>query len=142
MNPDAAERWLEGVAGRTLETDAAHGTALRARVWTAMLANLPADATGAWLLYEEHGTCRTVALSGERVVGRGEEATLRIDCRWLSRRQFTLRQRAEGFEIEHAGGRNATHVNDEVVASRRLVSGDVIRVADAAFLFVYIDPSA
>lgn len=136
MNPDHSECWVDGAAGREIaDFDAFRRASVRARLWSALLIHLPADATGAWLLFEEQGIGRAVRLEAETIVGRGEEAGLRPECRWLSRRHFRLFRNGD-WHLEDLGGRNPVRLNDQPVpAPHRLVSGDVIQVADFPMLF-------
>jgi hypothetical protein len=136
MNADGSELWLRSMVGRTVDAPpAVQIAAQRARLWARLMAHMPADAAGAWLLFEEQGKGRAEPLAGDTVVGRGEDAQLRPDCRWLSRRHFRL-VRDQVWRVEDLGGRNHLFVNEErVAASRPLVSGDLLRIADFHFLF-------
>ena len=106
------------------------------RLWADLTPHLPPRATGAWLLWREPEHVSVVAMDGRKTIGRGDDADVRVDCRWLSRRHFTIRPAAGEFEIEDLGGKNSVHVNAETVHTRSLISGDVIRVGDMEFLFV------
>lgn len=139
MKPSFLEHWLAGLAGRRLDdTTLGEGLTVRVRLWAELFPHLPADATGAWLVYKLGDEVQTVPVSGPVTVGRGAEATLRIDCPWLSRVHFKLLPDATGWEIEDAGGKNPLHLNGHPVPRSPLKSGDAIRVGDLDLLFVVV----
>jgi hypothetical protein len=143
MSDTTFDRWLAGLADRKIEeTRIPDELGTRVLLWADLSPHLPPDATGAWLLYREGGQVRAAAIGSGKVVGRGQDADLRVDCRWLSRRHFVIRATAEGFELEDLGGKNQLLVNGQPVLSKRLVGGDTIRVGDMDFLFVVLPVSA
>jgi class 3 adenylate cyclase len=76
---------------------------------------------------------RRIAVDTQLVVGR-VDADVTIDDPLISRRHAVIRPVDGALEIEDLGSLNGTWVNGERVdGARRLGSGDVIRVGDAAF---------
>lgn len=72
------------------------------------------------------------------VVGRGDEAELRIDEPLVSREHARIERREAGFRVVDLGSTNLTRVNGDVVRQRFLASGDEIRFARARCTFVEV----
>lgn len=73
---------------------------------------------------------------GDLVIGRGEDATLRVEARGISRRHATLRVDDHGTELSDLGSANGTYVNDRrVEAPLRLKEGDLVRMATLVLRF-------
>ena len=70
------------------------------------------------------------------VVGRGEEADLRIDEPLVSREHARIERREAGFRVVDLGSTNLTRVNGDVVRQRFLSSGDELRFARARCVFL------
>jgi pSer/pThr/pTyr-binding forkhead associated (FHA) protein len=79
---------------------------------------------------------RTCPLDGELTIGRGEENTLVIGSDQASRRHATIRPDAGGHLLSDLGSTNGTFVNSKAVKERRLVHGDVIRIASTVLKYV------
>lgn len=76
--------------------------------------------------------------SGEAVIGRDDEAPLRIDDRTASHRHAKLLFDEETVSIIDLESRNGTRVNGERLApgtARLLAAGDVITLADATLVY-------
>ena len=63
------------------------------------------------------------------VVGREEQADIRLDEPLVSRSHARIERRGEGFWVIDLSSTNRTRVNDEVVAQRQLEDGDEVRFA-------------
>lgn len=139
MSAAPLERWLTGLRDRKIEdTDVSDEFCTRVRLWAELTPHLPADQAGAWLLYKEAEVVRAVLLDREQSVGRGTEADVVVNCRWMSRRHFVIRPVPEGFELECLDGKNALLLNRCEVRRQALRSGDVITVADQHYLFAIV----
>jgi len=79
---------------------------------------------------------RSCPLDGQVTVGRGEENTLAITSDQASRRHASIRPDGGGHLLEDLGSTNGTFVNSRQVKERRLVHGDVIRVASTVLKYV------
>jgi pSer/pThr/pTyr-binding forkhead associated (FHA) protein len=75
------------------------------------------------------------------VVGREEQADIRLDEPLVSRSHARIERRGDGFWVIDLSSTNRTRVNDEVVAQRQLRDGDEVRFARAVCRFV-LGPSA
>jgi pSer/pThr/pTyr-binding forkhead associated (FHA) protein len=75
-------------------------------------------------------------LDREVTIGRGEENTLVVSSDQASRRHAAIRPESGGHQLEDLGSTNGTFVNSKQVKSRRLVHGDVIRVASTVLKYV------
>src|SRR3954470_16719757 len=72
------------------------------------------------------------------VVGRGVDATYRIDAPLLSRRHFEIRYDGErGLEVADLKSANGTYVNGRLTQLGGLRPGDVIRAGDVAIKIEY-----
>jgi pSer/pThr/pTyr-binding forkhead associated (FHA) protein len=74
-------------------------------------------------------------LEREVTIGRGEENTLVVDSDQASRRHASIRPEAGGHLLADLGSTNGTFVNSKAVKERRLVDGDVIRVASTVLKY-------
>ncbi len=79
----------------------------------------------------------------EIVIGRGRDATARIDDPGMSRRHARLFRKPDGFYIEDLGSTNGTFVEGEQVAyARQLKDGDRIQVGRNSLLQVALQDEA
>jgi len=62
------------------------------------------------------------------VIGRGENATVRIDDRWLSRRHCEFESLDGTLVIRDLGSKHGTFVNDVQIDQFHLNPGDVISI--------------
>ncbi len=73
---------------------------------------------------------------GEVVVGRGEEAGIRLSSGTASRRHARIHIHGDQATLEDLGSHNGTRVNGERLSGRcPLAAGDVIAIAGATLLF-------
>lgn len=73
---------------------------------------------------------------GELVLGRGDEADVRIEGRGVSRRHAALKVGAQGVVLFDLGSANRSYVNDAPVADAvTLKDGDLIQLASVVFRF-------
>jgi len=75
-------------------------------------------------------------LDAEVTIGRGEENTLVITSDQASRRHASIRPEGGGHQLDDLGSTNGTFVNSKQVTTRRLVHGDVIRVASTVLKYL------
>ncbi len=72
--------------------------------------------------------------AGKIIVGRSEEAQVRIGSADVSREHCTLRPTAEGVLVEDHGSRNGTLINDERITSQTLLTpGSILTVGPMRF---------
>ena len=69
------------------------------------------------------------------VVGRDEDADIRVDEPLVSRSHARLEHRPEGYFVVDLGSTNLTRVNGEAVGERLLRDGDEVRFARATCVF-------
>jgi pSer/pThr/pTyr-binding forkhead associated (FHA) protein len=69
------------------------------------------------------------------VVGRDEDADVRVDEPLVSRHHARLEPRDAGWTVVDLGSTNHTRVNGEVVTQRALDHGDEVRFARAVCRF-------
>ena len=62
------------------------------------------------------------------VIGRSDDATVRIDDRWLSRRHCEFESLDGTIVIRDLGSKHGTFVNDEPIDQLHLNPGDVISI--------------
>ena len=74
--------------------------------------------------------------SGVMVVGRDEQADIRIDEPLVSRFHARIERRGEGIFLIDLGSTNLTRVNGEIVSLQALEPGDELRFARARCRFV------
>lgn len=79
---------------------------------------------------------RSYPLDAEVTVGRGEENTMVVSSDQASRRHASIRPDAGGHLLTDLGSTNGTFVNSKAVKERRLVHGDVIRVASTVLKYL------
>jgi hypothetical protein len=72
-------------------------------------------------------------------IGRGEDSTIFIDHKSVSRRHCVFHKQGETFKVEDSGSRNGTFVNDEPVEARVLSHGDRIMAGNSSFVFLLQD---
>jgi pSer/pThr/pTyr-binding forkhead associated (FHA) protein len=75
-------------------------------------------------------------LDREVTIGRGEENTLVLTSDQASRRHAALRPEATGHLLVDLESTNGTFVNSHAVRERRLVHGDVIRIASTVLKYL------
>ena len=75
-------------------------------------------------------------LDVEVTIGRGDENTLVVSSDQASRRHAAIRPDGSGHQLEDLGSTNGTFVNSKQVTHRRLVDGDVIRVASTVLKYM------
>jgi hypothetical protein len=91
-------------------------------------------ATRYWLIVD--GTDRRVALEpGINVVGRGQDADLRLADTGVSRRHIEIRFDGQSAVLHDLGSTNGTIVNGHRVQSWQLADGDVIRVGHSVLVY-------
>jgi pSer/pThr/pTyr-binding forkhead associated (FHA) protein len=74
--------------------------------------------------------------AGENVIGRAENASIRLDAAGVSRRHARIVVSAGGVTIEDLDSKNGTTVRGErVTAPRALVDGDDVSVGSVRLLF-------
>ncbi|MEO0323730.1 MAG: GGDEF domain-containing protein [Myxococcota bacterium] len=75
------------------------------------------------------------AMDDDVVIGRGRDATLRVDDRGLSRRHVRIRRQEERFWIEDLGSTNGTFLNgDRVLMPSPLSDGDRVQAGKNTLL--------
>ena len=73
---------------------------------------------------------------GELLMGRGEEADLKVDGHGISRRHAALQVGPQGVVLVDLGSANCSYVNDQrVVDPVHLRDGDLVRLANVVFRF-------
>lgn len=76
------------------------------------------------------------ALDGEvLVVGREDDADIRIDEPLVSRAHARLERRGDGWVVQDLGSTNLTRVNGEPVGEQPLSDGDEVRFGRATCLY-------
>jgi hypothetical protein len=91
-------------------------------------------ATRYWLIVD--GTDRRVALEpGINVVGRGQDADLRLADTGVSRRHIEIRFDGQSAVLHDLGSTNGTIINGHRVQSWQLADGDVIRVGHSVLVY-------
>lgn len=87
-----------------------------------------------WLLVD--GTDRRIALGlGANVVGRGQDADLRLADTGVSRRHVEIRFDGQTATLHDLGSTNGTIVNGHRVQSWQLSDGDVIRIGHSVVVY-------
>ena len=73
---------------------------------------------------------------GELLLGRGEEADLKVDGHGISRRHAALQVGPQGVVLVDLGSANCSYVNDQRVTDPVLLrDGDLVRLANVVFRF-------
>jgi hypothetical protein len=94
----------------------------------------PAAQMRHWLLVD--GSDRRVALqAGNNVVGRGQDADLRLADTGVSRRHIEIRFDGQTAALHDLGSTNGTIVNGHRVQSWQLADGDVIRIGHSVLVY-------
>jgi hypothetical protein len=94
----------------------------------------PAVRSRHWLVVD--GSDRQVALqSGVNVVGRGQDADLRLADTGVSRRHVEVRLDGQTATLHDLGSTNGTIVNGHRVQSWQLADGDVIRIGHSVLVY-------
>jgi pSer/pThr/pTyr-binding forkhead associated (FHA) protein len=70
-------------------------------------------------------------------LGRGQNVTLRIDDRWLSRRHCRLQQSGDAIVVCDLDSRHGTYVNGKSVSECKLLPGDELCVGLTHFVAEY-----
>ena len=70
------------------------------------------------------------------VVGRDEEADIRVDEPLVSRNHARVERRGDGVFVLDLGSTNMTRVNGEVVGEKELRHGDEVRFGRARCVFL------
>ena len=77
------------------------------------------------------GAGQLFALKAETVIGRGEQADVRIMDARASRRHAVIARLAQGYQISDAGSTNGTFVNEQLLtAPAWLKEGDIISIGE------------
>lgn len=95
--------------------------------------------TGPPLLIWERSDGSTVEFpltASVMVVGRDDDADIRVDEPLVSRAHARIERRGDAYFVLDLGSTNLTRVNGEVVAERVLHDGDELRFARACCRFV------
>jgi DNA-binding NtrC family response regulator len=88
------------------------------------------------VIHGEASTSFALPPSGTVLVGRSDEAHLRIEDHGVSRRHATLTVDQGEARVADLGSHNGVWVNDErIVASRLLLSGDSITIGGATLVY-------
>jgi hypothetical protein len=75
-------------------------------------------------------------LDGEVVLGRGEEAEIRLEDPFASSRHARIYEQGGILVIEDLGSTNGTYLNEELLETLRpLHPGDRVRIGDSEFAF-------
>jgi hypothetical protein len=87
-----------------------------------------------WLIVD--GSDRRVALqAGNNVIGRGQDADLRLADTGVSRRHVEVRFDGQNATLHDLGSTNGTIVNGHRVQSWQLADGDVIRIGHSVLVY-------
>lgn len=71
------------------------------------------------------------------VIGRGDDAGIRIQDGSVSRRHVQVEPTSGGYQVSDLGSTNGTFVNDQLVSeARTLLDGDYVRVGNCLFRFL------
>ena len=82
------------------------------------------------------GAPRTFKLvQDELIIGRADDATIRMPSARLSRHHARLKRRGEEYSIRDDESRNGIFLNGVKVHSAVLRDGDIIQVADCVFAY-------
>ena len=79
---------------------------------------------------------------GATIIGRAQDAAIRIDAGGVSRRHARIVVTGEAAHVEDLGSKNGTHVDGEPVTGTRLLrDGDEIRVGPVTLTFRVAPPT-
>jgi hypothetical protein len=140
---------------RSARRDLRYGDAAPASDRGAHDAPIPADATGLYsasaiggadvahrspqLVVERapgHEPGMIYDIDGDLVLGRGEQAEIRLEDPFASSRHARLFEQGNIVVIEDLGSTNGTYLNEEVLQTPRpLHPGDRVRIGDSEFTF-------
>jgi pSer/pThr/pTyr-binding forkhead associated (FHA) protein len=70
-------------------------------------------------------------------LGRGDDANIRIDDRWLSRHHCRLDVVDGQLHVQDLGSRHGTYVNGQSVCDCKLLPGDELRIGLSHFVAQY-----
>jgi pSer/pThr/pTyr-binding forkhead associated (FHA) protein len=70
-------------------------------------------------------------------IGRGDDASVRIDDRWLSRRHCRLILEDGVLKVRDLGSRHGTFVNGQSVSECKLLPGDELSIGLSHFVTDY-----
>jgi pSer/pThr/pTyr-binding forkhead associated (FHA) protein len=98
--------------------------------------------SGARLVWQRADGARVEFPLGDEplLVGRGEEADIRVDEPLVSRLHARVEPRPEGYALVDLGSTNYTRVNGERVTEQLLRHGDEVRFARARCEYLEISP--
>ncbi len=75
-------------------------------------------------------------LDGDIVLGRGDQAEIRLEDPFASARHARVREQGNIVVVEDLGSTNGTYLNEELLQSPRpLYPGDRVRIGDSEFSF-------
>ena len=105
----------------------------------ATLGSAPLSARAPRLVVERapgHEAGMIYDLDGDLVLGRGDEAEIRLEDPFASSRHALVYEQAGSVVIEDLGSTNGTYLNEELLETPRpLHSGDRVRIGDSEFEF-------
>jgi hypothetical protein len=73
---------------------------------------------------------------GDRVIGRGEDADIRIDDPLVSQEHARITRRADSYYLVDLGSRNGTLLNGERVREARMRTKDRVKIATTTVIFL------
>ncbi len=75
-------------------------------------------------------------LDGDLVLGRGDEAEIRLEDPFASARHARIYEQGNSVVVEDLGSTNGTYLNEELLETPRpLHPGDRVRIGDSEFTF-------
>ncbi len=96
----------------------------------------PRDRQYLMVFHGETSTSFALPSSGSVLIGRSDEAHLRIDDHGVSRRHATLTMDQGEARLADLGSHNGVWINDErIAASRLLLSGDSVTIGGATLVY-------
>jgi DNA-binding winged helix-turn-helix (wHTH) protein len=127
---------------RYIETITKRGYRLVAPVdWPAAGAGVPASRCAAFVI--SYAGARTQLAEGESMLGRGADATVRIDALSVSRHHARIVVSGGHAWVEDLGSKNGTAVDGRTVAGRvELTDGARIKIGPAALVLHVLGPDA
>lgn len=85
--------------------------------------------------FEDAIHCRLLD-QDEITVGRETDCGISLQSERLSRHHFAVCRTPTGWVVNDLQSKNGTRVNDELIATHRLVPGDIIQAGSLLFLFL------